>query len=66
MPKELKIDRAIYLVDDETKTYRFWGRNPDWKKLDPLENEANKRYLNGYTRIFRNGKTRKFIRKEHP
>jgi len=42
MAKELKIDRSIYLVDDETKTYKFLARNPDWKKLDLLENEANK------------------------
>lgn len=66
MTKELKIDKAVYLVDDETKTYRFLRRNPDWKKLDPLQIEANKQYIDGYTRIFRNGKTRKFIRREHP
>lgn len=66
MTKELKIDKAIYLVDDETKTYRFLRPNPDWKKLDPFENEANKQYIDEYTRILRNGKTRKFIRREHP
>jgi len=33
--KELVIDRAIYLVNDETKAYRLLRRNPDWKKLNP-------------------------------
>ncbi len=66
MKKELKIGRAIYLVDDESKTYRFLRRNPDWKNLDPKENEANKLHIDGYTRIFRNGKKNKYIRGEHP
>jgi len=66
MAKELKIERAIYLVDDKTKTYKFLTLNPDWKKLDPQENEANKHYIDGYTRIFGNGKTRKFVRSEYP
>jgi hypothetical protein len=34
----LKIDRALYEVDDETKTYKYYGRNPDWQKLSKTEN----------------------------
>ena len=56
MPRELKIDRAVYLVDDETKTYHFLRRNPDWQELDPAENEANKRQIDGYMQIFRDGR----------
>ena len=66
MTREAKIDRAVYLIDDKTKTYRFLRRNPDWKKLDSQVNEANKQSIDGYARIFRNGKTRKFVRSEHP
>jgi hypothetical protein len=56
--KQLKIDRAIYILDDRTRTYCFRKRNPEWKMLDPRENERNKTYLAGYKRIFRNGKTK--------
>ena len=41
MLRELKIDRAIYLVDDETRTYRFLKRNQDWEQLDLAENELS-------------------------
>lgn len=60
MTRKLKIDRAIYLVDDATKSYRFLQRNPEWRVLEPAENEANKRQLDGYTRIFRDGRTKTF------
>ncbi len=60
MKKELNIDRAVYLVDEGTRTYRFVRRNSDWKGLDPDENERNKRHIDGYTRILANGKTRVF------
>jgi hypothetical protein len=60
MPRELKIDRAIYLVDDETRTYRFLRRNPDWEKLAPTENDESKRQIDGYTRLFRDGRSRTF------
>jgi hypothetical protein len=60
MARELKIDRAVYLVDDETKTYRFLRRNPDLEKLDPAENDKNKRQIDGYTRIFRDGRRKTF------
>jgi len=60
MPRELKIDRAVYLVDDVTRTYHFLRRNPDWDKLDPAENDRNKRQIDGYTRIFRDGRRKTF------
>ena len=60
MLKQLKIDRAVYLVDDKTKAYRFLKRNPEWKSLDPQENERNKRHIDGYTRIFKDGRRKTF------
>lgn len=60
MPRELKIDRAVYLVDDETRTYRFLRRNPDWEQLAPAENDENKRQIDGYTRLFRDGRRKTF------
>lgn len=58
--KELKIDRAIYVVDEERKRYRYIGRNHEWRELDPAENERNKRHLDGYTRVFPDGRTKIF------
>jgi hypothetical protein len=60
MPRELPVDRAIYLVDDSTKTYRFARRNPEWRSLPTKENERNKCQLDGYTRILRDGRRRVF------
>jgi hypothetical protein len=65
MPRELRIDRAVYQVDDETRTYGFFRRNPDWQKLDPAENDRNKRHIDGYTRIFRNGRRKTFYTVGH-
>lgn len=45
MKKQLKIDQAVYLVDDKTKTYQFLKRNLNWRKLDPRQNEKNKKVL---------------------
>jgi len=58
MKKKLKIDRAIYLIDDKRKTYSFYKRNLKWRNFNPKENERNKRHISGYKRIFRNGKTK--------
>jgi hypothetical protein len=66
MPREAKIDRAIYLVNDEQRTYKFLRRNPDWRKLRPEENEANKRSIEGYAREMRSGKSKTYRRAEHP
>ncbi len=60
MPREMKIDRAIYLVNDETKRYCFLRRNPEWEKLAPDENDSNKRQIGGYARLFRDGRTKIF------
>ena len=63
MTRILKIDRALYEVDDETKHYRFLRRNPDWMSLTEEENEQNKRQLDGYVRSFRDGTTRAYRHK---
>lgn len=60
MARELMIDRAIYLIDDEKKSYRFLRRNPAWEELTPHQNEMNKKQIDGYTRIFRNRQTKVF------
>ena len=60
MKRELEIDRAIYLVDDAMRTYSFLRRNPAWRNLTPAASEANKRHIDGYTRVFRSGNTKKF------
>lgn len=60
MPRELRIDRAIYLVDDENRTYRFLRRNLEWENLPPDENDSHKRQIDDYTRIFRDGHTKTF------
>jgi len=51
----LKPDRAIYLVNDEAKTYQYLRCNSQWERLPPEEHEANKRAIDGYRRIFRAG-----------
>ncbi len=66
MPRELKIDRAVYAVDDRTKTYRYLRRNPEWEQLTLKRNEMNKKTLEGFTRIFHDGRTRTYKRSEHP
>jgi hypothetical protein len=58
--RELAVDRAIYAVDDATRTYRFLRRNPEWRSLDPATSRRNKASLHGYTRSFRSGRARTF------
>lgn len=60
MASELMIDRAVYLVDDAKRSYRFLRRNPDWEKLSPSLNENNKKRINGYTRTFKDGRKKTF------
>jgi hypothetical protein len=60
MPREIAVDQAIYLANDETKTYRFLRRNPVWEKVDPEIREQNKQSLDGYTRIFPDGRKKVF------
>ena len=57
-PREVLVDHAVYLADDFSRTYRFLRRNPDWAALDPVTNGNNRASLAGYTRIFRDGRTR--------
>ncbi len=66
MARELKIDKAVYLVDDRTRTYRYLRRNPEWERLTAEENETNKSAIDGYLRHFRDGRSRKYKRDEHP
>ena len=58
--EELPVDRAIYLVDRTTRTYRYVRRNPGWADLDPAENEGHKQSLAGYVRIFPDGRRKIF------
>jgi len=58
--RRAEVDRAIYLVDDDTKTYTFLERNSDWNKLDPTDNENNEKSIDGYMRIFRDGSKKVF------
>jgi hypothetical protein len=64
MTKILKIDRAFYKIDDESKTYWYYGRNPNWKRLNKEENQRNKKYIDGYTRIFPDKRKKVFRFKE--
>lgn len=57
---ELRVDRAVYLIDESARTYRYLRRNSDWPDLDPAENARNKRHLTGYTRLFPGGGRRVF------
>lgn len=60
MERYVKVDKAIYRVDDESKTYSFHKRNPDWQTLDHFESLRNEKQLEGYTRIFKNGRKKVF------
>ena len=56
----MKIDRAVYLVDDDEKSYVFLKRNHDWINLDSKVNQENKKSIDGYTRTFRDGSKKVF------
>jgi len=62
----IRIDKGIYEINDSSCTYRFLERNLQWEKLNADENEKNKKSINGYTRTFRNGKKKIYIRAKHP
>ena len=57
---EVAIDRAFYEVDEANKTYHFLRRNPAWRQLSQAENEAHKRRIDGFQRIFRDGTSKTF------
>ena len=58
MTKILKIDRALYEIDEETRTYWYYGRNLGWERLSGEENRSNKKLIDGYTRVFPDGRRR--------
>jgi len=58
MGKILRIGKALYEVDDRTKTYWFSGSNPD--KVSQEGEEQNKRKIDGFIRIFRDGRKKRF------
>ena len=58
--REVKIDQAIYLADDSRKTYSFLRRNLEWQALSAEENRKNKESINGYTREFRDRRSKVF------
>jgi hypothetical protein len=60
MRRELKIDHGIYLIDDSTRTYLFLRSNPEWKEMTAKENEYNKRQIDGYFRVMKDGTKREF------
>jgi len=60
MKREMNIDRAVYLVDDDDKSYVFLRRNHDWTEVDSKVNRENKKSLDGYTRTFRDGRKKVF------
>lgn len=60
MPRIVKIDRALYEVDDEAKTYCYHSRNREWENLPLEESDMNKRHIDGYTRIFPDGRKKVF------
>lgn len=60
MKRKLAVDRSIYLVDEDNRTYRFLERNPGWESIPREENECNKAALDGYTRVLRNRTSRIF------
>jgi hypothetical protein len=60
MRREVRMDKAFYLVDDSTRTFYYLRKNPDWEKLGEKENEYIKRQLDGYYRVLKDGKKKPF------
>ena len=60
MKRFIEIDRAIYWVDDATRSYGFEKRNPDWADLDSQESLRNQKSIDGYTRVFKDGRKKVF------
>ncbi|MFH1211603.1 MAG: hypothetical protein V1659_01605, partial [Candidatus Woesearchaeota archaeon] len=54
------IGRALYVVDDRNRNYKFYARNNDYRKLSREELEKNMKSVSGYTRIFRTGMAKRF------
>ena len=64
MLRLVKIGKAVYEADDDARTYKFFCRNRDWGLMTRAESEKNKKSLEGYARVFRNGKKQVFHYKE--
>jgi hypothetical protein len=58
--RQVIVDRAIYLVDDTHKTYQYYKRNPNLRDVGREESYWNQQAIEGYTRVFRIGKTKVF------
>jgi hypothetical protein len=58
--REVQIDHPVYLVDDETHTYRFLRRSPSYRALARGLNERSKRSVDGYSRRLRSGRAKPF------
>ena len=58
MGEILKIGKALYEIDRRTKTYWYYGRNPE--KVSNEEEEQNKIKIDGFTRLFKDGRTKEF------
>lgn len=56
----VQIGRAVYMADDRRRCYWFLRPNPDWRDVPPQENEENRRSIDGYRRVFRDGRTTVF------
>jgi hypothetical protein len=64
MPRLLKIDKAVFEVNDDNRIFHFISKNARWRELSKEESEANKKSLDGYTRKFsKTGKMKKFVYK---
>jgi hypothetical protein len=65
MKRLLEIDKAVFEVDDDSRVFKFLGKNPKWRQLTPEENEANKKSIDGYIRKFsKTGKMKKYSVKQ--
>jgi hypothetical protein len=58
MREILRIGKALYEVDHQTKIYWYYGRNPE--KVNKAEEERNKEKIDGFARLFRDGRSRRF------
>jgi hypothetical protein len=54
--KLIEIDGVVYEVNSRTKTYWHFGQNSTSRERDKKQNEENKKSIDGYTRIFPDGR----------
>jgi hypothetical protein len=58
MREILIIGKALYEVDRRIINYWYYARNPE--KVSNEEEEQNKRKIDNFTKIFRDGRRKKF------